>query len=157
MHLHRIWSLLQIGQGCQTSWKYPLVNILCLPAIWKNMAEKRGRENMAEIIKDLLRDFISFSLISFPVYIPFNFHLCLVSCLFYSPYKYFIFYGNRNSTTALLVERFTLANFTPSILLKTFSTLAEQAEQVIPSTNRVFFQRYLIACLFYGIYKFCYI
>ena len=44
-----------------------------------------------------------------------------------------------NSTCMLLVRRFTLTSFTPSSLLTHFSTLEEQAEQVIPVTSNFSF------------------
>lgn len=104
------------------------------------MAENKGKLNIAEIIKDVFNDFISFSLssLSLSKFLSTSistlnpaFSIALISCSSSTaPEGYF--------TVALLLAKFTEASTTPSILLRASPTLTEQEAQVMPSTNNVF-------------------
>ncbi len=127
----------------KSNWNQPLANMVSIPAMWKNMAENRGRLRAADIKKELLSDLISLSLNSFSL----SKSLSTSSSALYPAFSTVFIRSNSSiepegySITALLVVRFTLALTTPSILLRAFSTLAEQAAQVMPSTRRTFFTR----------------
>ena len=107
------------------------------------MAENKGKLNIAEIIKDVFKDFISFSLSCLSLSRSFSTSISALNPTFSialtksasskTPEGY--------STTALLVAKFTEELTTPSIFSRALPTLLEQEAQVIPSTNRVFFTK----------------
>lgn len=107
------------------------------------MAENKGNVSIAEIINDVLRDFISFSLNSLSLSKSPSASTSALNPAFstvltrssssMAPDGY--------STVALLLDKLTEALTTPSILLRASPTLLEQEAQVIPSTNSVFFTR----------------
>ncbi len=104
------------------------------------MAENRGMDRIAEIIKEVFKDLTSFSLISFSLSGSLSTSISAVKPAFTIAFNKVssLMAPGSNSTVALFVDKFTLALTMPSILLRALSTLAEQAAQVIPSTKRTF-------------------